>query len=151
MNKKNTPPKVLIAYYGLLQTLHLLVLIRAGILLLQGGEAPFPILPPPEGWDQQSMAFMFGLAGMDVLGIILGIIFSYKILVKKQFMPVLGILSLTIFISGAVVFGAGTFPAGAWTAHPFAYWIMAALFTPAPILFFHLVRYRLGSPGESKY
>ena len=150
MNKKNTPPKVLIAYYGLLQTLHLLVLIRAGILL-QGGEAPFPILPPPEGWDQQSMAFMFGLAGMDVLGIIFGIFFSYKTLVKEQFMPILGILSLTIFISGAVVFGAGTFPAGAWTAHPFAYWIMAALFTPAPILFFHLVRYRLGSPGEPKY
>lgn len=142
MKKSGTPLKLLIAYYGLLQTLHLLVLIRAGILLLQGGEAPFPILPPPEGWQEQSMAFMFGLAGMDVLGIILGIYFSYQTLFKDQFKPLTGLLSLTIFITGAVVFGAGTFPSGAWTVNPLSYWIMVALFLPSPLLLFKLIKFK---------
>jgi hypothetical protein len=143
MKKNGTTPRVLIAYYGLLQTLHLLVLIRAGIILLQGSESPFPILPPPGGWQEQSMGFMFGLAGMDVLGILLGIFFSYQTIIKKQFMPILGILSLTIFITGAVVFGAGTFPSGAWTVNPFAYWIMVALFVPSPLLLFKLLKFAI--------
>lgn len=140
MRKDDKAPKFMIAYYGLLQTMHLMVLIRAGIIFLQGGKAPFPILPPPDGWQDQAMAFMFGLAGMDVLGIILGIIFSYKTLFKGKFMPVLGLLSLTIFISGAVVFGAGTFPSGAWSANPISYWIMVGLFAPSPFLFIKLLR-----------
>lgn len=125
----------LIIYYGLLQTLHLLTLARAGILILQGDPAPFPILPPPDGWSDQAMAFLYGLAGTDVIGILLGIVFAYRAAVKKQFTRRLGILSLTIFITGAIVFGAGTFPSGAWTAHPGAYWIMVALFLPAVILY----------------
>jgi len=77
--------KFLIVYYGLLQSLHLLVLIRAGLMLMQGASAPFPILPPPGGWQEQTMPFMFGLAGMDVIGIILGIIFSFKAIIKAKF------------------------------------------------------------------
>ena len=141
MKKTGTPPKILIAYYGLLQSLHLLVLLRAGIILLQGGDAPFPILPPPDGWQEQSTAFMFGLAGMDILGIILGIFFSYQTIFKNHFKPMVGILSLTIFISGAVVFGAGTFPSGAWTVNPLSYWIMVALFLPSPLLLFNLLKF----------
>ena len=145
MKKSNTFPKVLIAYYGLLQSLHLLVLLRAGIIFLQGGEAPFPILPPPYGWQDQSMPFMFGLAGMDLIGIVLGIIFSYQTIFKKKFTPLLGIISLIIFISGAVVFGAGTFPSGAWAAYPIAYWVMVVLFAPSPILLFKLLHISLNN------
>jgi hypothetical protein len=133
-------PKFLIAYYGLLQTSHLLVLIYAGFMLLGGETAPFPILPPPSGWQEQSMAFMFGLAGMDVIGIILGILFSYKTLIKQKFEPMLGILSLTIFISGAVIFGAGTYPSGAWAANPISYWVMVLLFAPSPYLYLKLLQ-----------
>ncbi len=140
MKEKGIPPKALIAYYGLLQSLHILVLIRAGLILLQGGEAPFPILPPPEGWADQSMGFMFGLAGMDILGIILGIYYSFQTLFKKEHKPLLGILSLTIFISGAVVFAAGTYPSGAWTAHPLSYWSMVILFAPVPYLYVKLLQ-----------
>ncbi|HAF47794.1 MAG TPA: hypothetical protein DCL08_00960, partial [Anaerolineaceae bacterium] len=110
-DKNSKQQKFLIAYYGLLQSLHLLVLIRAGyMMLLQGEPAPFPILPPPGGWQEQTMPFMLGLAGMDVIGIILGIYYSFKTLFKQEHIPGLGILSLTIFISGAVVFAAGTYP-----------------------------------------
>jgi hypothetical protein len=133
--------KVLIAYYGILQSLHLLTLIRAGyIMLLQGEPAPFPILPPPGGWEEQTMPFMIGLAGMDVLGIILGIYYSFKTLFKKEHKPLLGILSITIFISGAVVFAAGTYPSGAWTAHHLSYWIMVILFAPVPFLYIKLLK-----------
>ena len=145
MKNSREVPRGLITYYGLLQTLHLLVLIRAGIIFLQGGTAPFPILPPPAGWQEQSMAFMFGLAGMDVIGIILAIFFSYRTLNKGKFNPILGILSLTIFISGAVVFGAGTFSSGAWTANPISYWIMVTLFSPSPLLLIKLLKISLNS------
>ncbi len=143
MKKKSERPNLLIAYYGSLQTLHLLALLRAGIILLQGGEAPFPILPPPGGWGDQSMYFMFGLAGMDVVGIILAITFSYQTLIKDKFMSVLGLLSLTIFLSGAIVFAAGTFPTGAWASNPISYWIMVILFTPSFFLYIKLLNHSL--------
>lgn len=133
-NKRKTPLKLLIGYYGLLQSLHLLTLARAGVLILQGNPAPFPILPPPGGWTEQAMAFLFGLAGTDVVGILLGVSFAYRAILKGDFNPRLGILSLTIFITGAIVFGVGTFPSGAWGAYPIAYWVMTALFLPSVLL-----------------
>ncbi len=141
MRENSTWKRSLIYYYGILQTLHLLTLARAGLLILQGVPFPFPILPPPQGWNQQSMAFLFGLAGTDVIGILLGIVFAGQVLLKGKLNRLLGILSLTIFITGAVVFGAGTFPSGAWAAHPVAYWVMVVLFAPALILFYHLLKH----------
>ena len=135
--------KVLIAYYGFLQSLHLLALIRAGFMLLQGEPAPFPILPPPDGWQEQTMPFMLGLAGMDVLGIFLGIFYSYQTISTRKHHRLLCILSLTIFISGAVIFAAGTFPSGAWAAHPLSYWIMVTLFAPVPYLYAKLLKSKL--------
>jgi hypothetical protein len=137
MNSKTT--RALIGYYGLLQSLHLLILIRAGILMLSGNTFPFPILPPPGGWHTQTMPFFFGLAGMDVIGIILGIAFAAAVVFKNSVKHILGLLSLTIFITGAIVFAVGTFPTGAWRAHAIAYWGMAALFSPVPVLFFKLL------------
>jgi CDP-diglyceride synthetase len=139
-NEQNTSLRFLIGYYGLLQSLHLLTLARAGVRILQGDPAPFPILPPPGGWTEQSMAFLYGLAGTDVVGILLGIFFAYRAILKNDFNPRLGTLSLTIFITGAIVFGAGTYPSGAWAAHPTAYWVMVGLFLPSVLLFILLLK-----------
>jgi len=139
-DKNQNPRNFLIGYYGLLQSLHLFTLAYAGIRILQGDPAPFPILPPPGGWTAQTMAFLYGLAGTDVVGILLGILFAYRAILKKDFKPNLGILSLTIFITGALVFGAGTYPSGAWAAHPVAYWAMVALFLPSLILHYLLLK-----------
>lgn len=130
----------LIAYYALLQLLHLATLARAGILILSGYRAPFPILPPPGGWEPQTLPFMLGLAGMDIIAIILALIFAYQSLIKKYFSRRTGILSLVIAFTGAIVFAAGTFPTGAWDAHPFAYWVMVVLFIPAGWLLIRLLR-----------
>lgn len=135
----NHTTKILIAYYGLLQTAHLLTLARAGILMLSGQTAPFPILPPQGGWEMDTLPFLFGLAGMDVIGILLALLFAYRALFKEKSNQLLGILSLTIFITGAIVFGAGTFPSGAWASNPFAYWAMVVLFLPAGWLYIRLL------------
>jgi hypothetical protein len=146
MQNKSPLVKILIAYYGLLQSLHLLTLARAGLLILGGNPAPFPILPPPGGWSPQAMAFLYGLAGTDVIGILLGIVFAVLWVVKNRRRPRLGRLSLAIFITGALVFAAGTFPAGAWAAHPAPYGVMVLLFIPAAVLFILL----LGRPGKTQ-
>jgi hypothetical protein len=132
--------RTLIAYYGILQGLHLGVLVRAGVILLLQGRFPFPILPPPGGWDPQIIPFMLGLGMTDLAGILLGLFFVYRALIKGAFYRRLGVISLTIFITGAVVFAAGTFPSGAWAAHPIAYGLMAVLFLPAVILYIWLLR-----------
>jgi hypothetical protein len=140
MVKTDKGIRIGVVYYGILQSLHLLTLARAGLLILRGVAFPFPILPPPQGWNQQSMAFLFGLAGTDVIGILLGIIFAGQLLLKGKLNRTLGVLSLTIFITGAVVFGAGTFPSGAWAAHPMAYGVMVVLFAPVLLIYSFLLR-----------
>ncbi|MCB2210233.1 hypothetical protein KQH62_05005 [bacterium] len=139
MQKKKRVLNELILYYGVLQTLHALTLARAGLLILAGEPAPFPILPPPGGWSAQAMAFLYGLAGADLIGIVLGILFAIQNTFYQHFNPRIGIVSLTVFICGAAVFAAGTFPGGAWLAHPASYLIMVILFAPAALLYFQLL------------
>ena len=142
MAEKERTTQILITYYGLLQTLHLLVLLRAGILLLTSSKIPFPILPPVTGWQEQTWPFFLGLAGMDVIGIVLGIIFTIKSQFKGDLDQKWGLISLTIFITGAIVFAAGTFPSGAWSQHPVAYGGMALLFIPCLFLYIKLIASR---------
>jgi hypothetical protein len=132
--------RTLIAYYGILQSLHLLVLVRGGVILLLQSRFPFPILPPPGGWDEQTIPFMIGLGTTDLAGILLGQFFVYRALIKGAFYRRLGVISLTIFITGAVVFAFGTLPSGAWAAHPIAYGSMAVLFLPTVVLYAWLLR-----------
>jgi len=142
---KERSTQILIIYYGLLQFLHLLVLIRAGILLLTTTKIPFPILPPASSWQTQTWPFLFGLAGTDVIGILLGIIFAVKSQFKGVVDQKLGLISLSIFITGAAVFAAGTFPTGAWSQHPIAYGGMVLLFIPCLFLSIGLI-----APPENK-
>ncbi len=140
MKYKKPGLRLLILYYDILQCLHLLILARAGLLMLQGDLSPFPILSAPLGWTNQAMNFMFGLAGMDVVGIILGFIFTLQFIFTGVVKRTLGLLSLTIFISGAVIFAIGTYLSGAWSAHPVAYSVMAVLFAPCIFLFIELLQ-----------
>jgi hypothetical protein len=137
--KKPSILLTLSVYYGVLQCLHLFILLRAGILLFFYHTVPFPILPPPGGWHAQTFPFLYGLAGMDGIGIFLGILFAYKALFSTKIRPILGLVSLTIFISGALVFAAGTLPSGAWAAHPVSYGAMLVLFIPIPVLYVKLL------------
>jgi hypothetical protein len=86
---------------------------------------------------------LLGLGATDAVGIILGMIFAYRAVIQDNFNRRLGVISLTIFITGAVVFAAGTFPSGAWGAHPVAYGTMAILFAPTVVLYIWLLRSNL--------
>ncbi len=148
-NKAPTWIKFLTAYYGILQSLHLAALIRAGLIMLLEGRFPFPILPPPGGWDGQTLPFLIGLGATDVVGIVLGIAFAYRSLFTGQYYRRLGVISLTIFITGAIVFAVGTFSSGAWGAHPVGYGAMVPLFVPVPLLYVWLLRSNL-TPKQTR-
>jgi len=141
--------KSLILYYGVLQTLHLLVLLRAGVILFTTDSFPFPILPPPAGWEDQAIYLMLGLGFTDTISILLGMHFAYRASFKHQLNRRMGVISLTAFITGAIVFGFGTFPSGAWAAHPFAYGIMVVLFLPSIWLYIWLLKSNL-KPGKKQ-
>lgn len=132
--------KILTIYYGLVQCLHLLVLARAGWILLEGETVPFPIQPPVGGWEPQAMGFLLGLGGVDLVAILMGIGFAYLWVIRGQFKPQLGVLSLTIATPSALVFAAGTAASSAWQAHPAGYWAMVALFLPAGLLHLLLIK-----------
>jgi hypothetical protein len=85
------------------------------------------------------MHFLVGLGITDSVGILLGMIFAVQFLTKRRFNRRLGVISLTTFITGAIVFAIGTLVNGAWAAHPLAYGSMAILFLPVPFLYYWLL------------
>jgi len=138
--KDNKWSRYLAGYYGFLQTMHIFFLGRAGLILMKTGRVPFPASPPPGGWDPAVLPFLMGMAAADVVAACLGIIFSYSFLIKKSFKPLVGIISLTIALSSAVVYLVGTLPAGAWSHNPISYLIVVLAFSPIIPLYFLLVR-----------
>lgn len=138
--QSNKTMRILILYYGIIQCVHILMLTRAGIILILGNQIPFPIFPPVDGWHSQTFPFLLGLAVVDLVAIIMGIIFTFQMVVKARINWLLGILSLTIAIASAIVFAIGTYASGAWNRHPISYWVMVLLFAPAILLFLQLLR-----------
>jgi len=138
--KKNKYFSFLAGYYGLLQTMHIVFLSRAGLLLLQTGSVPFPASPPPGGWNDAVLPFLMGMAAADVVAASLGIYFSFTLLLKNKLKPLVGIISLTIALSSAVVYLVGTLPTGAWIHNPISYLIVLLAFSPIIPLYFILLR-----------
>ena len=138
--KENKWSRYLTGYYGFLQTMHMFFLGRAGLILMQTGRVTFPASPPPGGWDPGVLPFMMGMAAADVVAACLGVFFSYSLLIKKNFKPLVGTISLTIALSSAVVYLVGTLPAGAWVHNPVSYLIVVLAFSPIIPLYFLLVR-----------
>ncbi|RLE05920.1 MAG: hypothetical protein DRJ13_01145 [Bacteroidetes bacterium] len=141
MNKQgdNKLFRYLVGFYGILQAMHLFFLGRAGYILLKTGRVPFPASPPPGGWNPAVLPFMMGMAAADVVAASLGIFFSSSLLIKKSFKPLVGIISLTIALSSAIVYLAGTLPAGAWDHNPMSYLIVVLAFSPIVPLYFLLM------------
>jgi hypothetical protein len=150
--KDTQAPKVirwLAGYYGVLQSLHLLSLARAGWLVLRGGDIPFPAPPPPGGWPSTSLPFLLGMGMVDVFAITLGLVFVYKLFYKNEIAGLLGVVSLTIALSSGVVYLVGTIPSGAWQANWVGYLAILLLFGPVVPFFILFVRY-LGAQQEQQ-
>lgn len=126
--------KVLIAWFGFVQSLHLLALVRALIIYTKTAQLPFPALPPSQGWSPQAEHFLVGNGIIDAVNIILSLIFVYGYCKSKPWALKTGLISLTVLLYSALIFGYATINAGAWSAHPFAYCTMALLYTPIFLL-----------------
>lgn len=133
--------KILAGYYGVLQSLHLGSLARAGLIVLRGGELPFPAPPPPGGWPSPSLPFLLGMGVVDVFAILLGLAFVYRLCVKGAIDGLLGTISLTIALASGVLYLIGTLPSGAWEANLGAYLIVLAVFSPVVPLYWVLLNY----------
>jgi hypothetical protein len=134
-------------YYGVLQSLHLLSLARAGWIVLNGGEMPFPAPPPPGGWPASSLPFLLGMGISDVVAIVLGLIFVYQLFIKSEFKGILGVISLTIALVGGVGYLVGTLPSGAWQTHLLAYLVVLLVFSPIIPLYILVIK-KLSTHGE---
>ena len=150
MNKleENKVLRYLIGFYGVLQTMHLFFLGRAGYILLKTGNVPFPASPPPGGWDTEVIPFLMGMAAADVVAAGMGIYFAYSHISNGKFKPLAGVISLTIALSSAIVYLIGTLPAGAWVHNPISYLIVILAFSPIVPLYILLVRETAGKMKE---
>jgi len=110
------------------------------MILLQTGEMPFPAPSPPGGWSHQAIPFLVGMGVVDTVSIILALGFVYQAIFRKNSQPLIGIISMTIAMTSAVLFAVGTFPNGAWSSHPLAYGLMLILFAPVIPLYFLLLQ-----------
>ena len=95
------------------------------------------------------MPFLVGIGLTDSVGILLGMVFAYQFFANHRLNRRMGVISLTIFFTGAIVFAIGTVFAGAWAAHPLAYSVMAVLFIPTPVLYIWLLVSNLNHKSPS--
>jgi hypothetical protein len=130
----------LILYYGILQSVHLLALLRAGYLFSRLNRFPFPAPPPAGGWAPQTVPFLIGMGIVDAVAIILALIFAFTWVTRRKIQTRLGLISLTIAGASAAIFAIGTFASGAWAANPLAYGVMVILFAPLLPFFVLLAR-----------
>lgn len=126
--------KALVVWFGIVQSLHLVVLARALIIFSRTTELPFPALPPPQGWSPQAEHFLIGNGIIDAVNIFLSLIFVYVFFKSKPWALKTGLISLTVLLYSALIFAYGTIRAGAWSEHPFAYCSMAVLYIPIFLL-----------------
>ncbi len=125
---------ILVAYYGILQLLHILALIGAAIEFARTGHIGFPAPPPPGGWDAQAEYFLIATALVDAVNVILALLFAYGFFQKASWNIRLGYVTLTITVYSAIIFAIGTLASGAWQHNLAAYNGLALLFVPALFL-----------------
>lgn len=128
--------RALVAYYGLIEVVHSIVLVRAGVEFLGSGSVGFPAPPPPGGWSPQATHFLIATGVVDGVNIVLALLFVYSTFRRPgwRLLPWLGAVTLTATAYSALVFAYGTIASGAWAHHPAAYLAVTAVFIPVVFL-----------------
>jgi hypothetical protein len=126
--------RVLVAYYGFIQALHLIAIGRASVMLEATGEMTFPAPPPAGGWSPQAENFFVGVGAIDALNAVIALAFVYGFLKGTRWRAWLGTLTLTISAYSALLFAFATLPTGAWALRPAEYLIIVVAFAPVLVL-----------------
>lgn len=126
---------VLVGWYALFQTVHVVVNALALFAFLRGDSA-FPALPPPGGWSPQAIHFFTAMAAVDALNALLALLFAYGYFRHSGWWPWLGTVTLTVSVYAAILFDYVTLAAGAWTGQNFpGYLLINVAFLPVVVLF----------------
>lgn len=131
---KSNSHKILVIYFGIVQSAHLIVLLRAAIILAVSGRLVFPAAPPPEGWTIQAQHCLLGNGLIDALNIAASLLFIGAYLKRRPWQRPLGLIALTAQLYSALLFGIVTIQSGAWMTHPVGYFSLAILYLPIFIL-----------------
>jgi hypothetical protein len=126
--------RLLVAYYGVIEIAHAIVLAQAGIRLAVTGTMGFPASPPPEGWSPQAIPFLVGTGAVDAINIVVAFAFVYGYFTKARWRWGLGTVTLTVAAYSAIVFAFGTIVSGAWGHNRTEYLSVAAVFAPVAAL-----------------
>lgn len=125
-----------LGYYGILQSAHLLSLVRAGYLYLTWGSMPFPAPPPDPGWQAQVVPFLLAMGAVDGAAALIGLLTAFQYFVRGNLLLKPLLVSLLIAVTSAGIFAVGTIFSGAWAAHPLQYLLLGVLFSPLfPLLY----------------
>ena len=102
--------KILVAYYGFIQALHLVGIGWASVVLDTTGEMTFPAPPPVGGWSEQAINFFVGVGAIDALNAVLALVFVYGFFKGARWRGWLGALTLA---GAAAGLSASEVPTGA--------------------------------------
>ena len=100
--------QLLVGWYGIFQLGHFFL---NGTYLLDPGKPPFH--PPPEGWLEQTVSFLGGMAFADWVNSVLTLVFVYGYFRARTWAAWLGTLTLTVSNYAAFVFVWGAVATGA--------------------------------------
>jgi hypothetical protein len=142
-NSSSQPPRIfrwLVAYYGVLQVVHLIVLGFGLVHYIRQGTIGYPAPAPPAGWSDQAEAFLLGNGFLDAIISGVALVYVMTYFKKTPWSEFLGIGCLTASLCSGIFFVFGTVVSGAWSAHPVNYTGLTLVFTPMVLLFLLTVR-----------
>jgi len=135
MNPKNRFDVILIIYYGLIQTAHLVALVWSFVLFQKSGELTLLAWPPAGGWSEQARHFLITVGTVDAVNVLLSLLFVYGYFSGKRWWFWLGVTALTISMMEALIYTPGTLVSGAWSQHFAEYALLVVLYVPIVLLY----------------
>lgn len=95
--------RTLIAWFGISQTVHILVNLRA-FIRFSHDQTTFPAHPPADGWSDETQGTLEGMAGIDIFAAVLTLAFITDYYRNGDQWPWLGTVALTIANYSATIY-----------------------------------------------
>lgn len=125
---------ILVAYFGVLQTVHFASILMEAINLRRTGDFLFLAPAPEGGWPGAAEGMLVGMGVADTLLIFGSWVFVFAWFQDRVWARAWGLAVITAFLATALVFAVGTGLAGVWGDH-INYWVMSVLFIPVLIFY----------------